>query len=112
MSYDKKKLQARAMNTIKQTERVTSTKINAYNVNEGYEKPPFRYSLAIHTYSVLSLSVHCDGIRSRVEQGDRDYSKFVQYLVHLNGNNFNQNIAPPPMNKNIVSTCSHSNKTV
>ena len=65
------------MNTIKQTERAIRTKVNAKNVNERYEKSPFRYSLVIHTYSVLSLSVHCDGIRSRLEQGARDYSKFV-----------------------------------
>ena len=43
----------------------TKSKYNAIALPRGYEKFPFGSLL----YSVISLSVHCDGIRSRVEQG-------------------------------------------
>ena len=45
--------------------RVNPT-FNANNVSERYEKSHLGYSLVVHTYNVLSLSVHCDGMRSRM----------------------------------------------
>ena len=43
--------------------------INANSVAERVRKLSIRFSLVVHTYSILSLSIHCDGIRSQVEQG-------------------------------------------
>ena len=41
----------------------------ANNVAEKVRTITIPFSLVVHTYSVLSLSIHYDGIRSRVGQG-------------------------------------------
>ena len=52
---------------------ITTALINAYNVSERYEQSNFGYSLVVYIYIMY---FHYNGIRSRVEQGARDFSKF------------------------------------
>ena len=54
----------------------------------GYEKCPFGSLFSF----IHIMFFHFHGIRSRVEQGARDFSKFA--FCNLYGNNFNQNIFP------------------
>ena len=42
---------------------------NANNDAESVRKISIRFCRDVHTYSVFSLSVHCDRLRYRVEQG-------------------------------------------
>ena len=60
------------------------------NGTESVRKISIRFSLVVHTYSVLSLFVHYDRIRSRFEL--RAVTTVSLYLVHLKGYNLNQSI--------------------